>query len=79
MPATAASLMPFTTRPSRRWGFHRGRGPTTTPSARGATHHQALRALANRLVGILHGCLRHHTRYDEATAWHTQTDQTAAA
>ena len=25
--------------------------------ARGATHHQALRALANRLVGILHGCL----------------------
>jgi transposase len=37
--------------------------------ARGATHHQALRALANRLVGILHGCLRHHTRYDEATAW----------
>jgi hypothetical protein len=28
--------------------------------ARGATHHQALRALANRLVGILHGCLRHH-------------------
>ena len=37
--------------------------------ARGATHHQALRALANRLVGILHGCLRHHTPYDEATAW----------
>jgi transposase len=37
--------------------------------ARGATHHQALRALANRLVGILHGCLRHHTNYDEHTAW----------
>jgi transposase len=37
--------------------------------ARGATHHQALRALANRLVGILHGCLRHHTHYDETTAW----------
>jgi len=37
--------------------------------ARGATHHQALRALANRLVGILHGCLRHHTHYDENTAW----------
>jgi len=33
------------------------------------THHQALRALGNRLVGILHGCLRHHTRYDEQTAW----------
>jgi hypothetical protein len=37
----------------------------------GATHYQALRALANRLVGILHGCLRSHTRYDEHLAWHT--------
>ena len=37
--------------------------------ASGATHHQALRALANRLVGILDGCLRHRTTYDEATAW----------
>ena len=36
---------------------------------RGATHHQALRALGNRLVGILHGCLRHKTPYSEATAW----------
>ena len=25
--------------------------------------------LANRLVGILHGCLRTRTLYDEATAW----------
>jgi transposase len=40
--------------------------------AAGATHHQALRALANRLVGILHGCLRHHTTYDETTAWAPQ-------
>jgi hypothetical protein len=38
--------------------------------ANGDTHHQALRALGNRLVGILHGCLRHHTSYDEAIAWH---------
>ncbi|WP_244927990.1 IS110 family transposase [Nocardioides sp. W7] len=37
--------------------------------ARGATHHQALRTLANRLVGILDGCLRHRTAYDESTAW----------
>ncbi|MGM7672213.1 IS110 family transposase [Microbacterium sp. A93] len=37
--------------------------------ARGATHHQALRTLANRLVGILDGCLRHHTPYDEELAW----------
>ena len=32
-------------------------------------HHQALRALGNRLVAILHGCLRHHTIYNEHTAW----------
>jgi hypothetical protein len=37
--------------------------------AAGDTHHRALRALANRLVGILHGCLRHHTPYDEHLAW----------
>ena len=37
--------------------------------AAGDTHHRALRALANRLVGILHGCLRHGTPYDEHTAW----------
>jgi transposase len=38
------------------------------------THHQALRALGNRLVGILHGCLRHHTHYSEHKAWaHRQT------
>ena len=37
--------------------------------AAGDTHHQALRALGNRLVGILHGCLRHHTTYSEHTAW----------
>ena len=42
--------------------------------ARGATHHQALRALSNRLVGILDGCLRHRTTYNEHTAWaHRQT------
>ena len=37
------------------------------------THHRALRALANRLVGILHGCLRHGTLYDEHTAWGHRT------
>jgi transposase len=46
--------------------------------AAGDLHHQALRALGNRLVGILHGCLRHHTRYSEHTAWaHRQTTQAA--
>ena len=47
--------------------------------ARGATHHQALRALGNRLVGILHGCLRHKTTYNEDTAWPTTTQQESAA
>jgi transposase len=37
--------------------------------ARGKTHHQALRALANRWVGILHGCLTRHERYREEVAW----------
>jgi hypothetical protein len=37
--------------------------------ARGASHWQALRALANRLVGILHGCLASQVLYDEQVAW----------
>lgn len=42
--------------------------------AAGDLHHQALRALGNRLVGVLHGCLTHNTTYDENTAWaHRQT------
>ncbi len=47
--------------------------------ARGASHHQALRALANRLVGVLHGCLTHHTPYDETTAWAAQPADAHAA
>jgi transposase len=47
---------------------------------RGLGHRAALRQLANRLVGILHGCLKSGTRYGEATAWahHTQDQQAAA-
>jgi hypothetical protein len=37
--------------------------------ARGKTHSQALRALGNRLVGILHGCLKHGEPYREDVAW----------
>jgi transposase len=37
--------------------------------ARGIEHNDALRRLASRLVGILHGCLKTRTLYDEATAW----------
>ena len=47
--------------------------------AAGDTHHRALRALANRLVGILHGCLRHGTLYDEHTAWGHRTELAAWA
>lgn len=46
--------------------------------ARGTGHHAALRQLSNRLVGILHGCLKTRTLYDEATAWADQVDQAAA-
>jgi hypothetical protein len=37
--------------------------------ARGVGHHAALRQLANRLVGILHGCLKTRTTYRENIAW----------
>ena len=37
--------------------------------ARGTGHNPALRKVASRLVGILHGCLKTRTLYDEATAW----------
>ncbi|WP_342338958.1 MULTISPECIES: IS110 family transposase [unclassified Rhodococcus (in: high G+C Gram-positive bacteria)] len=43
----------------------------------GDLHHQALRALGNRLVGLLHGCLRHHTHYDEHIAWDHRTIRAA--
>jgi Transposase IS116/IS110/IS902 family len=45
---------------------------------RGTEHHAALRQLANRLVGILHGCLKTRTCYDEATAWPHQINNAAA-
>jgi Transposase/Transposase IS116/IS110/IS902 family len=47
----------------------------------GDGHHQALRALGNRLVGILHGCLAHHATYDETIAWghRSQSNLTEAA
>lgn len=48
--------------------------------ARGIGHRPALRQLGNRLVGILHGCLKTGTPYDEHTAWaHHQQDQQTAA
>ena len=40
---------------------------------RNVGHHAALRQLGNRLVGILHGCLKTRTRYNETTAWAHRT------
>ena len=47
--------------------------------AKGLGHEDALRRLANRLVGILHGCLKTRTRYNENTAWNHRTQITPAA
>jgi transposase len=41
-------------------------------------HHAALRQLANRLIGILHGCLVHGTIYDPDKAWKDHTLTSAA-
>jgi hypothetical protein len=40
-------------------------------------HHAALRQLANRLVGILHGCLKTGSLYNEDTAWQHRRPGTA--
>ena len=45
---------------------------------RGVDYNAALRQLANRLVGILHGCLKTGTSYDEETAWPQRTEPLAA-
>jgi hypothetical protein len=50
-----------------------------THRAAGDSHHAALRALGNRLVGILHGCLDHHTTYNEAIAWGHRAQEVAQA
>jgi hypothetical protein len=49
-----------------------------TQRARGAGHRSALRQLANRLVGILHGCLKTRTCYDERITWSHHLDQAIA-
>jgi len=45
---------------------------------RDISYNAALRQLSNRLVGILHGCLKTRTPYDEATAWSQHSQQAAA-
>jgi transposase len=44
--------------------------------ARGLGHNAALRQVSNRLVGILHGCLKTSTPYDEPTAWPSGVEHT---
>jgi hypothetical protein len=46
--------------------------------ARGTGHRAALRQLGNRLVGILHGCLKTSTSYEERKAWSHHEVKTAA-
>ena len=41
-------------------------------------HRKAIRQLANRWVGILHGCLENDTPYDEAIAWSHHRSDVAA-
>nr|WP_271223718.1 IS110 family transposase [Streptosporangium carneum] len=45
---------------------------------RDSDYNTALRQVANRLVGILHGCLKTGTLYDEATAWAHHAESLAA-
>jgi transposase len=47
--------------------------------ARGVGHHAALRQVANRMVGILHGCLKNHELYDESKAWSHRAKRLSAA
>jgi len=60
---------------AQQWAFSSMRGSAGAKTyyqqlrARGTGHQAALRQLANRWIGILHGCLKHGTTYDEQTAW----------
>jgi transposase len=59
----------------QQWAFCAMRGSPgartyyNTLRARGTGHQAALRQLGNRFVGILHGCLKTSTLYNETTAW----------
>ena len=54
--------------------------PITASCGPSQGHHAALRQLSSRLVGILYGCLKNGTLYDEDTAWaHQSQDQQTAA
>jgi hypothetical protein len=63
---------------ARRSGSPGARAYYDQQRGRGQSHNAALRQLANRLVGTLHGCLRTRALYDDATAW-SHTAQPAPA
>lgn len=46
--------------------------------ARDVGHNAALRQVGNRLVGILHGCLKHRATYNQTTAWSHRRSTVAA-
>ncbi len=60
---------------AQQWAFSSMRGSAGAKAyyqqlrAREIGHQAALRQLANRWIGILHGCLKTGTLYDEHTAW----------
>jgi hypothetical protein len=54
---------------AERFARRRGLLPADSGPRHRAPRRAALRQLSNRLVGILHGCLKARTLYDEATAW----------
>jgi transposase len=54
------------------------RGYYDKQRARDAGYNPALRQLGNRLVGILHGCLKTRTLYNETTAWSHHAQPNAA-
>ena len=47
--------------------------------ARDIGHDDAMRRVASRLTGILHGCVKTGTEYDEAAAWSHRREPAEAA
>ncbi|MFZ2100041.1 MAG: IS110 family transposase [Oricola sp.] len=70
-PLFAAVLSAIRTSPGARAYYDaHDPGPNTAKTAR--------RKVANKLVGILHGCLAHRTLYDEEIAWGRPVEELAA-
>jgi hypothetical protein len=67
----------------QQWAFSSMRGSAgaktyyKTLRARNIDHQAALRQLANRWVGILHGCLKTGQPYNETLAWNHHTSAAA--